>query len=109
MKLAKSILYGAAAFGIAAGSAMADEQSSTAGMPDSSLFLIEETCVLADPSSPDEQVAWNDSPTSSDVTYYIYDDVHGTDGRPDRQLLIEQSDTLGYSEIDAASESPIGG
>jgi len=91
MRLAKSILCGAAALGFAAGSAFAEH----------------ETDVTADPSF-DGQVAWNDSP-SADVTYYVYDVDDDMDGRADRMLIIEQSDTLASSESDADLDAQSGG
>jgi hypothetical protein len=86
MRLAKSILCGAAALGFAAGSALADESTSS-GM------------------EFDGQVAWNDSP-SADVAYYVYDVDDDMDGRADRTLVIEQSDTLALAPSDAGLETP---
>lgn len=112
MKLAKSILCGVAALGMAAGSAVAHDgmSSSGASMSEPSYVLIEpvtvyeETYVIADPSF-DGQVAWNDSPSADQVSYYIYDVDDDMDGRPDRQMIIEQSDTLALAPSDAALET----
>jgi hypothetical protein len=75
MKLAKSILGSIAAIGItAAASAYASET--------------EEAYLLIVPQY-DEQAAWNDS---SYTAYGIDDDM---DGRVDRVLILEESDSLG--------------
>ena len=107
MKLAKSILCGVAALGMTAGSAVAmDAHSSSASTSEPSFLVIEETYVIADPSF-DGQVAWNDSP--SEVTsYYIYDVDDDMDGRPDRQMIIERSDTLAEMPSDADLEESYG-
>ena len=106
MKLAKSILYGVTALGIAAGSALANE-TSFSSMPSDSVLLYEETYVLLEPSF-DGQVAWNDSPSFSDVTY-IYEIDDDMDGRADRLLILEESDSLAMSGSDAGLETPIDG
>ena len=114
MKLAKSILCGVAALGMAAGSAVANEMSSSASTSEPSFVLIEEpmlvyqeTYVIADPSF-DGQVAWNDSPSSDMTAYYIYDVDDDMDGRPDRQLIIEQSDTVASTHSDAGLDEQYG-
>jgi len=109
MKLAKSILCGMAAFGMAAGTAVAmDAHTSGASnsepsyvLMDEPMLVYEETYVIADPSF-DGQVAWNDSPSADMTAYYVYDVDDDMDGRPDGQLIIEQSDTLASSPSDAA-------
>lgn len=115
MKLAKSILCGVAALGMAAGSAVASDEYSSpdVSMSEPSYVLMEEpytvyqeTYVIADPSF-DGQVAWNDSPSSDVTSYYIYDVDDDMDGRPDRQMIIEQSDTVASSS-DADLEEPYG-
>lgn len=96
MRLAKSILCGVAALGMTAGAAVAQDEMSSSSVSNSEPY----SYVIADPSF-DGQVAWNDSP--SDVTtYYIYDVDDDMDGRPDRRMIIEQSDTLAYAPGDAA-------
>jgi hypothetical protein len=97
MKLAKSILCGAAALGMAGAAFAQDEQSS--GMNASQPILVyEETYVIADPAF-DGLVAWNDSP-SSDVTYFIYD-ADAIGGGPERGMQNEQGDTQVNSSSDA--------
>ena len=74
MKLAKSILGSIAAIGLTAGAAAyASEQ--------------EEVYLIV--PQYDEQAAWNDS---SYTAYGIDDDM---DGRVDRVLILEESDSLG--------------
>jgi hypothetical protein len=97
MKLAKSILCGAAALGLASASALAMGESTSS---------VEEAYVIAD-SAFDEQGAWNDSP-SSEMTYYVYD-VYGMDGGLDRYVIIEQGDTLAATPSDADLENPYDG
>jgi hypothetical protein len=89
MKLAKSILCGVAALGITAGSALAQDEPYY--------------YVIAEPSS-DGQVAWNDSPSEDVTAYYIYDVDDDMDGKPDRQMIIEQRDTLAFAPSDAGLE-----
>ena len=79
MKLAKSILSGIAALGFTAGAAIASEPP----------FMVYEEAYLMEPQSHDEQAAWDDS---SYTAYGIDDDM---DGRVDRMLILEQSDSLG--------------
>jgi len=98
MKLAKSILCGAAALGFTAGTAVAADESTSSA---------EEAYVIAD-SAFDGQGAWNDSP-SYDVAYSLYGVDDDMDGRPDRYLIIEQSDTLASSQNDADLDNPDGG
>jgi len=81
MKLAKSILCGAAALGFIAGAAIAGD---------------------------DGQASWNASP-SSDMSYLLYGVDDDMDGRPDRYVVIEQSDTLVFGPSDADLENPYGG
>jgi hypothetical protein len=109
MKLAKSILCGVAALGMTAGAAVAQDEgysSPSASNSESYYVLVEpmtvyeETYVIADPSS-DGQVAWNDSPSENVTTYYIYDVDGDTDGKADRQMMIERSDTVAYGPSDA--------
>lgn len=108
MKLAKSILCGVAALGMTAGAAVAmDAHSSSASNSEPSFLVIEETYVIADPSF-DGQVAWNDSPSGEVTSYYVYDVDDDMDGRPDRQMIIEQSDTVASTDSDAALEEPYG-
>lgn len=108
MKLAKSILCGVAALGMTAGAAVAmDANSSSASTSEPSFLVIEETYVIADPSF-DGQVAWNDSPSAEMTTYYIYDVDDDMDGTPDRQMIIEQSDTVASMDSDADLEEPYG-
>ena len=111
MRLAKSILCGVAALGITAGSAVAQSEMSSPSVSNSEPYYVlvepvmvyEETYVFANPSF-DGQVAWNDSP--SDVTtYHIYDVDDDMDGRPDRRMIIEQSDTLAFAPTDAALDT----
>ena len=107
MKLAKSILCGVAALGMTAGAAVAqsDYLSPNASNSESYYVLMEpvtvyeETYVIAEPSS-DGLVAWNDSPSEM-TTYHIYDVDDDMDGKPDRHMIIEQSDTLAYAPSDA--------
>jgi hypothetical protein len=68
MKLAKSILYGATALGLAAGSAIA-----------------------VDPPVPSDSMNMDDSTTTASTMYEV-DEDH--DGRTDRMLILEQSDSL---------------
>lgn len=108
MKLAKSILCGVAALGMTAGAAVAmDAHSSSASNSEPSFLVIEETYVIADPSF-DGQVAWNDSPSGEVTSYYIYDVDDDMDGRPDRHLIIEQSDTVAAMPSDADLEEQFG-
>lgn len=93
MKLAKSILCGVAALGIT-GAAVAQDYVLV-----EPVAVYEETYVIADPSS-DGLVAWNDSPSEM-TTYYIYDVDADMDGKADRQMIIEQSDTLAFAPSDA--------
>jgi len=81
MKLAKSILCGVAALGFMAGPAIAGD---------------------------DGQAFWNASP-SSDMSYLLYGVDDDMDGRPDRYVVIEQSDTLVFGPSDADLENPYGG
>jgi len=74
MKLAKSILSGIAAIGLTAGAAA---------------YAAEEDAYLIVPQAFDEQAAWDDS---SSTAYGVDDDM---DGRVDRLLILEQSDSLG--------------
>ena len=69
MKRAKSILYGAAALLLAAGSATAEPFADT--QPDGMLM--------------------DDSATSATTVYSVDED---RDGRTDRELILEQSDSL---------------
>ena len=98
MKLAKSILWGVAALGFTAGIAVAAGEST---------LTAEETYVIAD-SAFDGQGAWKASP-SSDMAYLLYGVDDDMDGRPDRYVLIEQSDTLASGPSDADLENPYGG
>jgi hypothetical protein len=98
MKLAKSILCGAAALGLASASALAMDESTSS---------VEEAYVIAD-SAFDGQGAWNASP-SYDMAYSLYGVDDDMDGRPDRYLIIEQSDTLASSQNDADLDNPYGG
>ena len=98
MKLAKSILWGVAAVGFTAG---------IAGAAGESTLTAEETYVIAD-SAFDGQGAWNASP-SYDMAYSLYGVDDDMDGRPDRYLIIEQSDTLASSQNDADLDNPDGG
>ena len=108
MKLAKSILCGVAALGMTAGSAVAmDAHSSSASTSEPSFLVIEETYVIADPSF-DGQVAWNDSPSAEVTSYYLYDVDDDMDGTPDRQMIIERSDTLASMQSDADLERSYG-
>jgi hypothetical protein len=108
MKLAKSILCGVAALGMTAGAAVAqDEYSSPSASNSESYYVLvepvtvyEDTYVIAEPSS-DGQVAWNDSPSENVTSYYLYDVDDDMDGKPDRQMIIERSDTLAYAPSDA--------
>ena len=68
MSLAKSILYGATALTLAAGSAIADE-----------------------PLAPSDSITMDASTTSASAMYPIDED---RDGRADRLLMLEQSDSL---------------
>jgi hypothetical protein len=102
MKLAKSILCGVAALGITAGSAVAQDEPYYVLVEPVTVY--EETYVFADPSS-DGQVAWNDSPSEDVTAYYIYDVDDDMDGKPDRQMIIEQRDTLAYGPSDAELDS----
>jgi hypothetical protein len=97
MKLAKSILCGAAALGFTAIPALAMDESTSS---------VEEAYVIAD-SAFDGQGAWNDSP-SSEMTYYVYD-VYDMDGGLDRYVIIEQSDTLAAMPSDTDLESSYDG
>jgi hypothetical protein len=83
MELAKTIAYGAAALGMAIGSAFAGEGQS--GMNDSGTLgepmAQEETFIVLDPV---------------DATYYdVYEVDENRDGTIDGYLFIEQSDTMG--------------
>ena len=98
MKLAKSILCGVAALGFTAGTAVAAGEST---------WSAEEAYVIAD-SAFDGQGAWNASP-SYDMAYSLYGVDDDMDGRPDRYLIIEQSDTLASMQSDADLENPYGG
>ena len=98
MKLAKSILCGLAAVGFTAGTAVAADESTSSA---------EEAYVTAD-SAFDGQAAWNASP-SSDMAYLLYGVDDNMDGRPDRYVIIEQSDTLASTPSDADLENPYGG
>ena len=69
MKLAKSILYGATALVLAAGSATAGDPADT----------------------PSDNMTMDDSMTSASTMYEVDED---RDGRTDRLLLLEQSDSL---------------
>lgn len=110
MKLAKSILCGVAALGITAGSAVAQSEMSSPSASNSESYLVfvepmtvyEQTYVIADPSS-DGLVAWNDSPSEM-TTYYIYDVDADMDGKTDRRMIIEQSDTLAFAPSDADAD-----
>jgi hypothetical protein len=42
------------------------------------------------------------------TSYYIYDVDDDMDGRPDRHLILEQSDTVAEMPGDAALEHPYG-
>ena len=118
MKLAKSILCGVAALGMTAGAAVAMDAhtSSSVSTSEPSYVLIEEptylvyeeTYVIADPSF-DGQVAWNDSPSSNMTSYYIYDVDDNMDGTPDRQMIIERSDTVASLNSDASLDESLGG
>jgi hypothetical protein len=82
VKLAKTIAIGAAAFGLAAGSALAGEGQS--GMNDSGFpsepMAQQETFILLEPV---------------DVSYYdVYGIDENRDGVTDGYLFIEESDTL---------------
>jgi len=113
MKLAKSILCGVAALGITAGAAVAQDENFSSSASNSEPYYVlveprmepmlvyEETYVIAEPLS-DGQVAWSDSP--SVTSYYIYDVDDNMDGKPDRRMIIEQSDTLAYAPSDADLE-----
>lgn len=70
MKRAKSILYGATALAIVAGSATAQPFADT----------------------PSDNMSMDDSTTSASTIYEIDED---RDGRTDRLLILEQSDSLG--------------
>jgi hypothetical protein len=98
MKLAKSILCGLAALGFTAGTAVAGDESTSSA---------EEAYVIAD-SAFDGQGAWNASP-SSDMAYLLYGVDDNMDGRPDRYVIIEQSDTLAATQSDADLGNPYGG
>lgn len=87
MKLAKSILGGIAALGLTAGAANASEPSFMSNESEP-LVVYEETYLIV-PQSYDEQASWTDSSYSA---YGIDDD---RDGRVDRVLVLEQSDSLG--------------
>ena len=111
MRLAKSILCGVAALGMTAGAAVAQGGMSSSSASNSEPYYVlvepvvvyEETHVIADPSF-DGQVAWNDSPSDM-TTYYVYDVDDDMDGRPDRRMIIEQSDTLAFAPSDAALDT----
>jgi hypothetical protein len=98
MKLAKSILCGAAALGFTAVAALAMDEST---------WSSEEAYVIAD-SAFDGQGAWNASP-SYDMAYSLYGVDDDMDGRPDRYLIIERSDTLASLQNDTDLENPYGG
>lgn len=98
MKLAKSILFGVAALGMTAG-ALAAQNSEPSYVLTEPVTVYEETYVIAEPSS-DGLVAWNDSPSEM-TPYYIYDVDDDMDGKPDRHMIIEQSDTLAFAPSDA--------
>lgn len=87
MKLAKTIACGAAAFGLAAGGALAGEGHS--GMNDDGsssepAMAQEETYILLEPV---------------DVTY-VYEVDEDRDGVTDSYLFLEEPDTLAMSESD---------
>jgi hypothetical protein len=69
MKPAKSILYGATALAIAIGSATAGDPADT----------------------PSESISMDDSMTTASQMYEVDED---RDGRADRLLMLEQSDSL---------------
>jgi hypothetical protein len=98
MKLAKSILCGAAALGFTAVPVLALGESTSS---------IEEAYVIAD-SAFDGQGAWSASP-SYDMAYSLYGVDDDMDGRPDRYLIIERSDTRASSQNDTDLENPYGG
>lgn len=98
MKLAKSILCGVAALGITAGSAVAQSEMSSPSASDSESYL-----VFVEPMTSDGLVAWNDSPSEM-TTFYIYDVDDDMDGKADRQMIIEQSDTLAFAPSDADAD-----
>jgi hypothetical protein len=69
MKRAKSILYGAIALALAAGSATAGDPADT----------------------PSDRMSMDDSMTTASQMYEVDED---RDGRTDRLLMLEQSDSL---------------
>jgi hypothetical protein len=87
MKLAKSILGSIAAIGLTAGAAAYASEPSFMSGESEPLVVYEETYLIV--PEYDQQAAWNDSSYSA---YGIDDDM---DGRVDRVLILEQSDSLG--------------
>lgn len=90
MKLAKSILGGVAALGIAAGSAVADDSMPDIGTGSTEymnepIVVYEESWVISDPlisdTLIDEQLVWNDSQSSDEwsSTWYSAEQDSGTD------------------------------
>jgi len=95
MKLAKTIATGAAALGLAVGTAFAGEGQSgmnSGWSPSEPEMANEETIILLEPV----EVA------------YIYEVDENRDGVTDSYLILEESDSLAMSESDD-SEPPIGG